>query len=238
MQKSTTVPVAFVAIVASIATVTLAVSVAGTSSASAQEISSDDIIKKLAKKPKTRSLTRSLSKKKKMKAQDRDFLGSLGRTRGIKFLPKGGSESVSNSSQGQSKQPTYEYAEIEKIEKIVDTYELPKLEFQIAFEFGSAQVSGSSIIQVVELAKALNHPSLQTTRIILGGHTDAKGSDEFNQQLSQKRSNAVAKLIAEIGHIDASRLVPIGFGEHQLKNTYDPHAAENRRVEVINIGNN
>ncbi len=83
--------------------------------------------------------------------------------------------------------------------------------------------------------KALQHPDLKDIRIILGGHTDAKGSDGFNQILSQKRSDSVARLVAQIGGIDESLLVPVGFGEHQLKNIHDPHAAENRRVEVINI---
>lgn len=200
-------------------------------SVQASEVSQSEIVKKLSKKkPVTRSLTRSLKKPTSAMSQgDQSYLGDLGKTRGIKFTIKEGEKPQDYDA------PTYQKQEIEKIGTLVKKYDLPKLDFKIGFEFGSAQVSGPSIIQVVELAKALNHPALKNTRIILGGHTDAKGSDEFNQVLSQKRSNSVARLVVEIGGIDPTRLVPIGFGEHKLKNTYDPHASENRRVEVINI---
>ena len=198
----------------------------------AAEILQSDIVKKLAgkKTSKTRSLTRSLSGNNSgMSKTDKGYLGSLGKTRGIKFK-------INQPKESQDyKNPTYQPQEISTIGKIVVKYDLPKLDFNIEFEFGSAQISGNSISQVVELAKALQHPDLKDIRIILGGHTDAKGSDGFNQILSQKRSDSVARLVAQIGGIDASRLVPVGFGEHQLKNIHDPHAAENRRVEVINI---
>ena len=203
-----------------------------TGSALASDVSESEIVKQLSKKkkPLTRGLTRSLKKPAgAMSTTEKGYLRNLGKTRGIKFVVKEGEK-----PQDYAK-PTYEKQEIEKIVTIVKKHDLPKLDFKIGFEFGSAQVSGPSIIQVVELAKALNHPALKETRIILGGHTDAKGSDAFNQILSQKRSNSVAKMVVEIGGIDPARLVPVGFGEHKLKNPYDPHASENRRVEVINI---
>ncbi|MEE9376044.1 MAG: OmpA family protein [Rhizobiaceae bacterium] len=205
----------------------------------AAELNQQAIVDKLQrKKPATRSLTKtrsfgsgsaSSSSAEAMSSDEKGFLGSLGKTRGIKFnLQK-------TEATQDYKKPTYDAKEITKIGAIVKKYDLPTLDFKIEFEFGSAEISGSSISQVVELAKALQHPSLQGTRIILGGHTDAKGSDAFNQILSQKRSDSVARLVAQIGGIDAARLVPVGFGEHKLKNTFDPNAAENRRVEVINI---
>lgn len=197
--------------------------------ATASELSTEQILEQLApKKP----LTRSLTKKPKMANKDRDFLKSLGNTRGIKFIVNEGS---GKNESTDYKQPTYQENEIDKVVEITKQYDLPKLEFKINFDFGSSNVSGDSLTQVINLAKALGHPSMADARIILGGHTDAKGSDAFNQILSQKRSDAVAQLVVKIGHIDPSRLVPLGYGEHELKNTNDPHADENRRVEVINI---
>jgi len=201
------------------------------SSALAEERSQQEIIEGLAtKKP----LTRSIGAKPSMKDGDSDFLNSLGNSRGIKFTIN---KNVSQDEYKPTdyKEPTYEKEEIAKVAKITQQYDLPKLDFEIKFEFGSASVSGESLSQVINLAKALADPSLANTRVILGGHTDAKGSDAFNQILSQKRSDAVAHLVAKIGDIDPGRLVPIGYGEHELKNKVDPNADENRRVEVINI---
>ncbi len=209
----------------------IVVSIGVAASSHASDVSQSDIVDKLTrKKPATRSLKRSLgAPKSTMSSGDIEFLGSLGNTRGIKFTIK------ADKKKEDYKKPTYNTDELSKIGDVVSKYNLPKLDFNIRFEFGSAEVSGESIAQVVELAKALNHPSLSETRIILGGHTDAKGSDAFNQILSQKRSDSVARLVAQIGGIRPERLVPVGFGERKLKNTIDPNAAENRRVEVINI---
>ncbi len=219
----------------------------------AGDLTANDITNKLAakKKPLTRSLTRSVTGggSNTISAGDRNFLGNLGR--GIKFsISKGATKEPDYAAKKPEygakkepvyaakpvyKEPTYDVQEIKKIEKIVTKYELPKLDFEIQFEFGSAEIKGESIIQLVELAKALNHPSLNQARIILGGHTDAVGSDSANQILSQRRSDSVADFLYRVGKIQPERLVPIGFGEHRLKNTYDPAAGENRRVEVINI---
>ena len=61
-------------------------------------------------------------------------------------------------------------------------------------------------------------------------------SGERNMTLSERRAEAVRDYL--VGHfsIGASRLIAIGYGEERLKNTADPDAAENRRVEVVNLG--
>jgi outer membrane protein OmpA-like peptidoglycan-associated protein len=66
----------------------------------------------------------------------------------------------------------------------------------------------------------------------LNAHTDNVGSDHFNQELSEKRANSVVQYLISIG-IDASRLVPQGFGKTQpiADNSTDEGKALNRRVE-------
>jgi outer membrane protein OmpA-like peptidoglycan-associated protein len=70
---------------------------------------------------------------------------------------------------------------------------------------------------------------------LVAGHTDAKGSDAYNLILPDQRAKAVAGV--ENFHIDPKQLVAVGFGEEKLKNSENPLAAENRRVQVVNMAN-
>jgi outer membrane protein OmpA-like peptidoglycan-associated protein len=70
---------------------------------------------------------------------------------------------------------------------------------------------------------------------MLGGHTDAKGSDEYNQTLSERRAETVKRFLMEKYHLPAANLVSAGYGKKGLKNAADPYAAENRRVEIVNM---
>ena len=86
------------------------------------------------------------------------------------------------------------------------------------------------------MADALYHPYLQGYRFLIVGHTDAKGSREYNIKLSQERAEAIrAALINPFG-IAPNRLVAVGFGKEHLLNQSNPNAPENRRVQLINIG--
>ena len=73
---------------------------------------------------------------------------------------------------------------------------------------------------------------------MLGGHTDAKGTDGYNQSLSERRAETVKKFLMENYKIPAENLVSAGYGETDLKNKTDPAAAENRRVQVVNMAKN
>ena len=76
------------------------------------------------------------------------------------------------------------------------------------------------------------------TNILIEGHTDDTGSEEFNMQLSQKRANAVAALLADNG-VDRSRLTEKWYGESQPKypNDSEENRIKNRRVEMAIYAN-
>ena len=176
--------------------------------ANAQGLSESDIVDKLgAKKPLTRSLTGS----KRFTEEEKAFIKRMG-TRGIKIKP----------------------AEKKQLDKIITKHELPKIDFEINFEFDSAQIKNSSLPELVELGKALQNPKLGKAKVLLIGHTDAKGSNEYNQDLSERRAQSVASFLKDLG-IGDERLVPLGYGEDRLKNANDPESGENRRVEVVNV---
>ncbi|WP_026376675.1 OmpA family protein [Aestuariibacter salexigens] len=72
------------------------------------------------------------------------------------------------------------------------------------------------------------------TKAEIAGHTSSVGNADYNQQLSERRANAVRTLLIERYNIAASRLTAVGYGETRLldtANTAAAHAA-NRRIEA------
>jgi outer membrane protein OmpA-like peptidoglycan-associated protein len=109
------------------------------------------------------------------------------------------------------------------------------INFVINFDYDSAAIRPDSLSTLINLGKALSDPSFKGQTFLVAGHTDAKGSREYNQQLSQRRSEAVRDFLASAFNIDKSRLIALGFGKDQLKNPADPEGGENRRVQVARI---
>jgi outer membrane protein OmpA-like peptidoglycan-associated protein len=81
-----------------------------------------------------------------------------------------------------------------------------------------------------EVAKALRDERLRTKTFFVEGHADARGSEPYNQYLSERRAQAVVRYLTELG-TDPSKLVVKGYGKSQPK-TNDPYEADNRRVEL------
>ena len=73
---------------------------------------------------------------------------------------------------------------------------------------------------------------IPTMKIELGGHTDSKGSDEYNMKLSASRAQAVVDYLATHG-IDKNRLTSNGYGETKPMDTNDTEEGRqlNRRTE-------
>ena len=107
---------------------------------------------------------------------------------------------------------------------------------QINFEFNSADLTPDSTRQLDALGQALNMEKLSALRFVVGGHTDAQGSDAYNQQLSQQRADSVARYLQSQHGINPSRLSPIGFGETDLADPANPASGVNRRVEIRTEG--
>ena len=102
------------------------------------------------------------------------------------------------------------------------------------FEYNSDHIASKAVPQVTALGDALSSADLKGGTFILAGHTDAKGSETYNQGLSERRAEAVRRFLLEKYVIDASTIVTVGYGKTQLKNPSEPFASENRRVQVIN----
>jgi outer membrane protein OmpA-like peptidoglycan-associated protein len=111
----------------------------------------------------------------------------------------------------------------------------PKVDLEINFEYDSAALTPRAEPQLNSLGKALTSSELAGSVFMLGGHTDAKGNDEYNQALSERRAETVKRFLMDKYHLPAANLVSAGYGKQGLKNGADPYAAQNRRVEIVNM---
>jgi len=101
----------------------------------------------------------------------------------------------------------------------------------VTFAFDSATLN-SQFYPVLDKVSA-TLAEYDKTIIEVAGHTDSVGSDQYNQQLSERRANSVAAYLAGRG-VDRSRMVTVGAGEaHPVAtNETDAGRAQNRRVEI------
>lgn len=96
----------------------------------------------------------------------------------------------------------------------------------VFFDFDSATLKPGAYREIDRTANVLNR--YPQTTILVAGHTDSSGSESYNQQLSERRAQAVRDALVNRG-VDARRLQVIGYGESQPISSSD---AMNRRVEL------
>lgn len=101
----------------------------------------------------------------------------------------------------------------------------------ITFDFDSARVWSQAEGTLGDLAGVLNQ--YPQTMIDVIGYTDSVGSEKYNQDLSDRRAQAVANKLRDFG-VASQRLMVIGRGENQpiASNDTESGRAQNRRVEI------
>ncbi len=109
-----------------------------------------------------------------------------------------------------------------------------KVEFneKILFAFSKSDLGEQAKTNLNNLVDVLN--KYPHTNIEVQGHTDARGSDEYNMGLSERRAGTVADYLKAQG-IAASRISTKGYGESapSYSNDTDEGMAQNRRVEFL-----
>ncbi len=113
--------------------------------------------------------------------------------------------------------------------------EHPSVDIEINFPFSSSDVGPAAVPAVTALGRALSSPELKGGTFVVAGHTDAVGSYSSNQELSERRAESVKRYLVTNFQIPAASLVTVGYGKTKLKNESNPNAAENRRVQIINM---
>ncbi len=106
----------------------------------------------------------------------------------------------------------------------------------LLFDYNSDRIKPAAAENLRNLARSLNN--YPNTDLVIVGHTDDIGSDEFNQDLSQRRARAAANYLASLG-VSTGRLRTYGRGESEpvAANTSEASRQQNRRVEVAIFAN-
>jgi outer membrane protein OmpA-like peptidoglycan-associated protein len=118
------------------------------------------------------------------------------------------------------------------VERVSDDTLLVHFDSEILFEVDSAVVGGSGRTALGDTAAVLNE--FNKTAVVVQGHTDDTGSEEHNEDLSQRRADAVRGLLVGRG-VDAARITAIGYGEGYpvANNDTDSGRSRNRRVDLL-----
>ena len=155
---------------------------AGLALAGGNNVSADQILNALQPKPLTRGLSAGPQADPAAKAREIRFVATL---------PNRKTRSLS-------------LGEREEIAEIASTK--PKIDLEIQFDYNSAEISTTSMPSVQALGKALSNPSLKGSTFVVAGHTDAIGSEAYNQDLSERRAYTIKRYLTEQ---DIHKLMPL-----------------------------
>ena len=101
----------------------------------------------------------------------------------------------------------------------------------IKFAYNSSEILEGSKSFLNEIGRMLSLPDFSSERLVIEGHTDAAGSEQYNRYLSERRAQSVKNYLRNHFNIAANRLFVTGMGESQSLAGVDPFAAANRRVQ-------
>ena len=97
----------------------------------------------------------------------------------------------------------------------------------VMFDVDSAMIKPGGLAEIANVARVLNQ--YPETAIRVEGHTDASGTEGYNQQLSERRAASVKNALVQRG-VHQARIQAIGFGESM---PISSSAALNRRVNIV-----
>ncbi|TDG15668.1 OmpA family protein [Seongchinamella unica] len=113
-------------------------------------------------------------------------------------------------------------------------YEAMTLSAVALFEFDSAQVTENGLVELKALGDSIRSRGASVVDIDIIGHTDSVGAEDYNQQLSERRANAIRDYLVNQRNVDAGIIDVSGMGESSpvADNATTEGRAQNRRVEV------
>ena len=184
---------------------------AGLAIADSKNVSSDQILNALQPKQLTRGMSAGPQADPAVKAREISFINKL-RNRKTRSLSLG-----------------------EREEILAIASDKPKIDLDIQFDYNSDKISTTSMPSVQALGKALSDANLKGSTFVVAGHTDAIGSEAYNQDLSERRADTIKRYLTEKYGINGTDLVAVGYGKTKPKDPNAPMDPINRRVQVVNM---
>jgi outer membrane protein OmpA-like peptidoglycan-associated protein len=119
-----------------------------------------------------------------------------------------------------------------EIERVGEDTLLVHFDNDVLFAVDSSVVDSDGRAALQDVAGVLGE--YPKTAVIVQGHTDATGSEEHNQSLSERRASAVRNQLVNDG-VDPDRLATMGFGESSpvASNDSESGRQQNRRVDIL-----
>jgi outer membrane protein OmpA-like peptidoglycan-associated protein len=152
------------------------------------------------------------------------------RTRGIRLLPADAPETARAPAERIAVRPVLTDAAIAARPAPRERAAATSFALQVQFPFNSAELQPEMLPQLDAVAEGIRRAD-PNTRVVLEGHTDAAGTNEYNQFLSRRRAEAVRQYLVGRHGIPAQLFVVVGRGKFAPLLPDNPFAAENRRVE-------
>jgi outer membrane protein OmpA-like peptidoglycan-associated protein len=184
---------------------------AGLAIADGKNVSSDQILNALQPKQLTRGMSAGTRADPAVKAREISFIKTL-RNRKTRSLSLG-----------------------EREEILAITSDKPKIDLDIQFDYNSDKITTTSMPSVQALGEALSDANLKGSTFVVAGHTDAIGSEAYNQDLSERRADTIKRYLTEKYGINGTDLVAVGYGKTKPKDPNAPMDPINRRVQVVNM---
>jgi outer membrane protein OmpA-like peptidoglycan-associated protein len=112
----------------------------------------------------------------------------------------------------------------------VATREPNLFSMMINFEFDSTRILPQSLPLLDSVGQMLNLPETADESLVIEGHTDATGGEDYNQNLSQRRALAIRDYLAASFDVKAERLIVVGYGKTRPYDGSNPANPLNRRA--------
>jgi len=109
------------------------------------------------------------------------------------------------------------------------------VDLQMTFANASWMMTPADKVTANTLTQVLMEPANMSKVVEIGGHTNSVGGEAYNQDLSQRRAEAVKAYLVANG-VPADRLKTVGYGSAQPLPGTDPASPENRRVMLTMLG--
>lgn len=160
-----------------------------------------------------------------------DSAGNRLRFRSIRFTDKTPSDPAKTSQAVPSTERVSDSGDAARDASDAERKRPGAFGFLIHFAFDSAQLPLESFVFLDRVAEVLKMERAAGAKLVVEGHTDAVGSENYNLRLSARRSEAVKQYLVDKHKIESSRLVTVAKGKAELLDRNEPTSSVNRRVQ-------